>query len=326
MAATSSLKPKLIAGAWSAVGGAGIYQVYRHTRDFEAQTPCVVDAVKVLASSSTARAMLGSGDLSIARWARSSVVDHRHGLARAKFEVRGDSGVVHVVMGARRQAKAQEAFQESLEDEEDEEDLKGWRRYFYRPWEIKQQASAWLARRRGGGAAAPAAAEEEELAWDLDTVFFLPGGDADSPVTLLGDPASLPEYEAICLRRDAQSKSEYSRWRLRVVLGLASAGVVLAGGLRLVKSIKVSKSYGYIRRMLTTHNEVVAALGPGVRVQTSKGKFGARFIDARLRLIGGDGAVADVDVVAMRDGPRWRMQLAKMHVGGSARHLDCSKF
>lgn len=41
--------------------------------------PCVVDAVKVLASPSTARATCGKGDSSIAQWAWSSVFDHRRG-------------------------------------------------------------------------------------------------------------------------------------------------------------------------------------------------------------------------------------------------------
>lgn len=327
-AAAKVAKGRLIAGVWSAIGGAAGYSVYRNIRDFEDNNPCVRDAVRVLATSSTARATLGNGELLVARWPRSGAVDRASGLARASFEVRGDAGSAYVVAGARRRAKNSGSQLETLGEEDDEDTLdSGWRQYLSRPWELK---ALIVGKFRGSGSQKDGSgSDEEEQPWDIDSLFFLPGGDVHSPTVLLGDARGLPEYEALCMNRDAEAKSERSQRRLRIVMGIALMGAVFAGGARLAKSVKVSQSYGFVRRSLIAHEEVTAALGPGAVVQTSSGTFGARFINARLRLVGQRGAVADVDVAATRDsggGSPWRVALARMELGGLTYNLDRSKF
>lgn len=293
--------------------------------------------MRLLAASGAARASLGDGELLLARWPRRSSVDLAAGMARATFEVRGDAGHVQVVVGARRRAKAQQAYEQALEDQEDEEELMGWSRYFYRPWELKPVILGAFSSRSGSSdkvaGVSGGEAEEEEPVWDLEALFFLPGGDARRPAVLLGDPRTLPEYEALCMRRDAEAKGEYSRWRLRVFIGLALGGAVIAGAARLAKSVRVSQSYAHVKRALQAHPQVAAVLGPGARVESSSGTFGTRYIDARLRLVGSGGRVADVEVSATRDGPGaslaqrpWRVALARMSAGGLTHNLDRAAF
>merc|ERR1712113_1035922 len=136
----------------------------------------------------------------------------------------GDSGSITVIMGARRQKSAQEAWEASEDDALDEEsELTGWRYYWSKPWELKSQL---LTKFRGlrEGSNKP---EEDIRGWDIDTIFFLPASDAQCPTVLMGNPRTLPEYEAICLRSDAGSKDEYSRNRLYKVIGAAMVGAVL---------------------------------------------------------------------------------------------------
>jgi len=78
-----------------------------------------------------------------------------------------------------------------------------------------------------------------------------------------------------------------------------------------------------VRRSLLANSDVRAVLGPAADVQTSSGTFTARYINARLRLVGSDGAVADVDVAATREtGDSWRIALARMRVAGASYNLN----
>mmetsp|Transcript_22838 Transcript_22838/g.58412 ORF Transcript_22838/g.58412 Transcript_22838/m.58412 type:complete len:328 (-) Transcript_22838:40-1023(-) len=327
MAAAMLTKPRLIGGAWTAIGTAGGYSLYRSIRDFEDKSPCVREAVHFLASSSTARATLGGGDLMIARWPRHRSLDLSSGLARASFEVRGDAGSAFVVVGARRRARASQAYEQALDDDEDEELAvgTGWRRYWSRPWELKQD---FLNTFRSQASASAAGFDDEEPIWDIDSLFILPGGDTQNPVVLAGNPVGLPEYEAMCVRRDAESKGEKSRWRLRVVTGIALMAAGFAGGARVLKSMRVSQSYGFVRRSLQAHSDVNSALGRSIFVQSSSGTFGDRYISARLRLVGDGGAVADVEVAATRGAGSapWIIAMARMSVGGLSYNLDRSQF
>jgi len=159
--------------------------------------------------------------------------------------------------------------------------------------------------------------------WAIETLVILPNGDVNSPQVLKGNPYGLPEYEAMCLRRDANSKDEKSRRRMYIVLALAMAGACFAGCQRLIKSIRVSQSYGFVRRSVLANSDVRAVLGPAADVQTSSGTFTARYINARLRLVGSEGAVADVDVAATREeGDSWRIALARMRVAGASYNLN----
>lgn len=328
----SGLKQKIIAGCWVSIGGTAAYKTYRHIQEFEERAPCLRDAELAIANSGAARAILGAGELSMARWPRNRSLDPSAGQARASFEVRGDQGSVHVVMGAKRRQQAQEAWQKDTDEEADEEDElgSGWYRYWSRPWELKGLV---MSKFQGFGAreeVAPKASEgeEEQDAWDLETLFFMPKGSIE-PTVLMGNAAAMPEYEAMCLRRDAESKGAKSQRRLQVVFGLAAGGAMLAGGLRMAKSFNVSKSYGYVQRSLLAHSEVVGALGQGIRLQSSSGTFGASYINARLRLISEGGKGADVEVAALREGGSsspWRVVLARMKSGGFTRNLDLSQF
>lgn len=323
-AAAAAQKRRVIGAAWTTIAGAGAFCIYRTIRDFEENSPVLREAVHFLSTNGTARGALGGGELLVARWPRQSHVDQAAGLARASFEVRSDAGAAFVVVSARRRAQAQKQYEEAMEEEDDEEALTGWRRYWSRPWEIK----IWLLSKFQSKAPAAADGEpKEEPTWDLDSMFMLPGGDASSPAVLFGDPSSLPEYEALCMRRDGAAKGERSRRRLRIVTGGALMLAFIAGGARLLKSMRVSQSYGYVRRTLSSHTEIARTLGSRVVIQSSSGTFGKSFINAKLRLVGDGGAVADVSVAAQRTGVEpWRVSLARMSMGGLHYNLDKSQF
>jgi len=275
-----------------------------------------------VADSQAARAVLGSGDLQLARWPRQGTVDLSSGRARAFFELRGEAGYARVMMSARRQSSAQAKWEDLQEDEE--EVASGWRYYWSRPWELKRSIVDKFRSLRG----VKQDDEEAELEWDVDALVFLPNGDVRSPEVLLGSPWALPDYECMCARRDAESKDEASRQRLYRVLAMASAGALIAAGLRFTKSVRVSKSFGFVKRSLLGHSEVAATLGKNVVVESSKGTFGARYISGRLRLAGDSGA-AEVDIAAVRHGGNsgpWRVSLARMMCGGRAFNLDRSQF
>merc|ERR1711907_532851 len=125
----------------------------------------------------------------------------------------------------------------------------------------------------------------------------------------------IPEYEALCVRDDSAAKDERSRRRLYITMGTMCGVALIAGALRLRRSMGVSRGYGYVRRSVLSHPAVVNALGPGASISTSSGTFKSSYLNARLRLVGTNGAVADVDFAATRDtGPRgvWRVALARM--------------
>mmetsp|Transcript_78311 Transcript_78311/g.143367 ORF Transcript_78311/g.143367 Transcript_78311/m.143367 type:complete len:329 (-) Transcript_78311:60-1046(-) len=325
-------KVRIIAGTWTVIGGIAGLKYYRNVRDFETQTPCLGKALRELGNSDAARAVLGPGELQVSRWSRKRRLDEASGLARASFQVYGSSGSADVFMGTRRSQQAQAAWEDDLDDEPLAR--AGFMYYFTRPWVLKRAVvdgtKSLVGLEKASKASAGAEAEQMEQAWELQTLFFLPGGDVHKPIVLMGNACGIPDYESLCVRRDADTKGEKSRRRLYGFIGMATAVAAVAGGLRLVRSVHVSQSYGYARRCVLTHPAVVSVLGPSASVSTSSGTFGARYLNARMRLVGEAGAVADVDFAAMRDGEArrtpWRVALARMTTAGRTTNLDKSHF
>jgi len=291
---------------------------------FETKTPCLHDAVGLLAKSDSARATLGHGDLLITRWGRSVTIDTRSGLSRAMFEVQGSSNKATVMMAAKRREDVQKAFEAAVQESEDDDvdEYSGWRRYWHRPWEIK----IWIMSKFRVEDKTKFLPEEDP--WEVQTLLLIPGGSGTSePLVLKGNPAELPEYEAYYVRRDGSAKNENSQFKLRGVLLFAGVAVAIAGAMRLRKSINVSKSYGYIKRSVLGHTEVRRLLGPKAFVQGYSGTFGERFINAKLRLVGDAGAAADVSIAALRQGSEpWRLDMATMRCNGVLHRLDKSQF
>merc|ERR1711920_944956 len=235
-------------------------------------------------------------------------------------KVHGDNGTITVLMGAHRQRSAQEAWESRQDDAEDEEAETGWRAYWSKPWELK---SSLVEKFRGLRQGDTGVSQEDASHWDIDTLAFLHDGREKSPIVLMGDPRTLPEYEAICCNADIESKTEASQSRLRNVIGLASVAALVAAGFRLQRSMKVSKSYGFVTKNLLKHSDVVRSLGKNASVQASSGTFKPTYINANLRLVNDAGQIADVDFTATRDGSQrrpWRVVLAKMNLAGKSPH------
>merc|ERR1711982_29932 len=112
--------------------------------------------------------------------------------------------------------------------------------------------------------------------------------------------------------------------RLHILFGTASVVALIAGGLRIIKSVKVSRSYGYLRKAVIAHPTVVAALGERASISTSQGTFGSTYLNARLRLVGDGGGVADVDFAATRtlSAEPWCVVLARISWAGRTENLD----
>merc|ERR1719221_1377892 len=104
-------------------------------------------------------------------------LDQTAGRAWADFEVRGLEGAsARVVLGARRRCTADPSEAEDEEDEE-ENDVTGWRYYWNRPWELKRAVVEWAKGLRDLGSAAVSGvtgrsqapgASEELAVWDLE--------------------------------------------------------------------------------------------------------------------------------------------------------------
>jgi len=315
-------KTRLIIGAWTTAGGiAGVVCVNR-IRQFEERTPCVKNAIRSVVSSGAARSIIGSGNLSLPWWAKSSNVDLHRGYASADFRVVGDSGFVQVLMTSKRQAKVQETMEENLDDE----DVSLFEYYWLKPWELKRAfVNSFKALRQE-----KADADSDVNKWDVDSLLILPNGDGHKPIVLQGDPYAVPHYEALCLRRDATSKDDASRRRLYWAIGLSAAAAGLAGFIRLFKSMRLSQSYGFVSRSLLSHTAVTRVMGLESSVQSSSGTFTANYINGRLRLVNSAGSVADVDVTASREtagrSNTWRILLARMRHGGLVYELDKKQF
>merc|ERR1711918_38643 len=108
----------------------------------------------------------------------------------------------------------------------------------------------------------------------MGTLAVMPSGDPSSAVVLLGNLYGIPFYEARYGKSDVLAKDEKSHCRLRIVLGGAFALAVLAGGFRMVRSIQVSRNFGYMRKRILNHPSVLALVGPNARIQKSEGHFG----------------------------------------------------
>jgi len=308
-------KQQLILGAWTAAGGIAGITTYRALRDFENRHPYVPEAVNALAASAAARGVLGNGSMQLARWPRHGKVDEITGRACAGFDIYGDRGFVHVCVGARRELPTVE--------EEEEDEVSGWRYYWSKPWELKFR---FLELFRSRGLDQP---DENTPKWDIDALFFLPNGDASCPHVLRGDPRGIPEYETLCARRDVEVKDERSQRRLRWLVAAVMAGALTAGGVQLARSWRVSRSFRFVRQSLSAHGDITAAVGGQVgKIRTVSGSFGAKYIDARVQVIGVSGTAVDVDIAALRDGGEgpWRVALARMRSRGGMYNLDKTQF
>lgn len=326
--AATPFKTKAIAGAWSAAGAIGSIVAYRNLRDYERKNPSARLACQQISASGIAQQQLGRSDLSIAWLSRSGRVDHFSGKASACFKLVGASGDIQVLATAHRRPPEGG----DLDDDDEEIEGRGWNYYWRKPWELKIFFADKFAGLRGkvAGRGGEAEAEGKDgLDWDLDSLSLVHMSDGGRVEVLLGDPRGIPEFETHCVRRDAAAKSDSSRQRLHRVLGIVVAGAALAGGIRLMRSIQVSRSFGYARRSILAHPTVVGVIGPRANVQTSSGTYSRKYIDARLRLISDAGTVADVDLVATRDGDvnrPWRIALARMRSHGRNYELDKSLF
>ena len=292
-------KRRFIAGAWTCAGAAACAKMFSNHRKYQ-DLPCVELALSRLEAE--ARVDLGS-PLKLGMWPRQSHVDSNAGLMRASFKVNGPKGMAHILVGARRDRL------EEIEAEEDDRD--GY--YWLRPWELKK---AFLDRIHSIRARPE---DQDASMWRLETLVVLREEETDF---VLGNPLSLPEYEAVCLRRDGGSKDERSRRRLHIALGISLIATVLAGGVRLFRARYVWQSHGSVRKAVLADQSIQTVLGPS-HIESCTGTFTSTYINAQLKLVGKTGA-ADVIVAATRDSTwqQWRVAVARMNVGGVSCNLD----
>lgn len=315
---------RVVLGCWTgAAAFSGVY-TYTYLKDFEKRVPCIQDAVRTLADSKAARAALGDGDLRVPWWSARGQVDKVAGRSFASFQVAGDLGNATVYIGSTKRPQAPGFV--PVEDE-DMLEMSSFAYYWSRPWEIKFAFLNKLRWLRGMDPLAPLRASpgSEDDPWDLQAVFILPSGDASQPLEVFGSARAIPDYESVVLRRDSDAKGERSRRRLQIFGGLAFTAALVAAGLRVTRSMRVSKSYGFAKRGLLAHPHIVESLGAQASVQTSSGTFGPSYINAQLRLVGTTGSAADVRFTATRDGTKdgpWRVLMAKMSFLGKHRELD----
>ena len=303
-------KKRLIAGAWTLAGGAGAAKWYLDSRKYPDRVPGVQLAIQRLQTE--------LGPVQLGSWPRQAYVDSQAGLTHGHFVVHDKEGPLRVLFAARRD-------KQDLEAEEDEGES-GWKYYWLRPWELKKWFLDKARSLRQGSTR-----EEDLSAWNLETLVILNRSPIASQqganaTALLGDPLGLPEYEAMCVRRDSACKDEHSRRRMHIALGISLLGTLLAGGSRVLRSMRISQSYGFVRAAVLANPSVEAVLGPSY-IQSNSGTFTPTYINAKLRLVGNAGTVADVAVAASRDSvqQRWNVALARMTVGGVSCNLDLAK-
>lgn len=324
----SSNTARVVLGCWSGVATfSGVY-TYKYLRDFEKRVPCVQDAVQALSACKVARETLGDGDLRLTWWSARGAVDKVAGRSFASFQVAGGLGTASVFIGSTKRPQGPGFV--PVEDE-DVLEMSSFQYYWSRPWELKFAFLNKLRWLRGMDPLAPLRPSlvSEDDPWDLQAVFILPDGDTSRPQVVLGDPRGIPDYESYVLRRDSDAKDERSRRRLNIFAGLALTAALISAGLRVTRSMRVSQSYGFVKRGLLSHPLVVESLGSQASVQTSTGTFGPQYINAQLRLVGATGSAADVRFTATRDGTKggpWRVLLAKMSFLGKYRELGRAHF
>merc|ERR1711957_1084976 len=94
---------------------------------------------------------------------------------------------------------------------------------------------------------------EEDVPYELETVFVLRDlSNHSDPLVLMGEANRLPQFELL-LNRDADEKGDTSRWRLRIFGGFVLSAAAVASGLRLSKSISVSRGFGKAKRAILAH-------------------------------------------------------------------------
>lgn len=315
----SALKQRGIAAAWTVAGAAGCGVAYTLHRNFEQRLPCVQLALRKLEDPSI-NTGLGS-QLQLSAWPRRGHVDKTAGLMRAHFRVQSSDGdVADVLVSAIRDKTTHEASEPREEDDDAEEHGNYW----FRPWELKKGFLQRVRLLRQGFFSSSEEEMQPASMWKLETLVVLQGEtSAQIPRVLQGDPSGLPEYETMCVRRDVSSKSDRSRTNLKIALCLSVLGTLVAAGSRMLRSLRISQSYGFVRKSVLENRSVQAVLGPS-QIESCTGKFTPTFIDARLRLIGSSGTIADVVVAASRDSSHqlWHVAVARMTVGGVACNLD----
>jgi len=295
-------KRRVIAGAWTIAGTAACAKFVSNHRRYR-DLPCVQLA---LAQMEQVQEQLDLGPLKLGMWPRQGHVDSNAGLMRASFKVNGTKGVAHVFASAKR-----DKLEETETDSDDGHD--GY--YWLRPWELKK---TFLDKVRSIRSFRPE--DQDPSMWRLETFVVLQDG--KDPEIIFGNPLGLPEYEAVCLRRDGSSKDERSRRRLHFTVGIALIATVLAGGVRVFRSRHVWQSHGCVRKAVLGDQSVRTVLGPSY-IESCSGTFTPTYINAQLKVVG-NAAVADVVVAASRDTTwqHWRVAVARMNVGGVTCNLD----
>uniref|UniRef100_A0A7S1F3D8 Uncharacterized protein n=1 Tax=Noctiluca scintillans TaxID=2966 RepID=A0A7S1F3D8_NOCSC len=299
-------KAVYIGGAWASVCGIGGYKAYRFCSQFEVQTPGARDALHRVSDSPVARGVFGEG-LRVVTGTQRRSIDTAAGLTCASFSVQGDKTRGEVFFEARK------AQGRDIDDDDDEKEQGTLRYYWSRPWELKLRLFAMFRR-------SDLHAQAERLRdWEVSTLYFL----ADSqPTVLIGDVRCVPESEAR-LGRDVAAKSDTSRQRLQLFVGLVAGGAVMTGGLQVFRSISLTRKHQFVKQAVVPHPRVVAAVGPGATIQSIVGTFEKQYVDAHMRLVGRSGTLADVDITATRGASTsWRVLAAKMRSGGRQTHLD----
>ena len=314
----AAFKKRGIAAAWTVAGAVGCGTVYVQHRKFEERFPCVQLAIKQLEDTAqTGKLGLGS-QIRLSFWPRRGHVDKNAGLMRARFRVHSTDGRVADVLVAAREKRNQ--VSEVWESKEDDDEEQQWN-YWFRPWELKKAIVQRVRLLRQGFTASEV--QSDSSTWSLETLVVLASDTSGRPLVLQGDPSGLPEYETMCVRGDAAAKSDRSRTNLKIALCLSVVGTLFAAGSRMLKSIRVSQSYGFVRRSVLEDRSVQAVLGSS-QIESCTGTFTPTFIDARLRLVGSSGTIADVVVAASRDSShqKWHVAVARMSIGGVACNLE----
>ena len=306
-------KTHVIAGAWTLAGAAACGKLFVDHRKYPG-LPCVQLALEELAANSANSKAQLLGPLKLGVWPRQGHVDANAGLMRARFKVLSpDGAVAQILVGAKK-----ENVDESQEDEE-----QGWKYYWLRPWEFKRAFLEKIQSLKRGSLGS--VLEDDISEWSLHTLIVL-RDDSSDPQILFGDPMGLPEYEALCLRRDKSSKDDVSRQKLHIALCISLMGSIMAGGVRFFRSRRVLQSHRFVRKAVLEDRSLKAVLGPS-QIESCDGIFTPTYINAKLKVVGNAGTVADVTVAANRDSSQqsWHVALARMNVGGVMCNLELAR-
>lgn len=324
--AGASTKAKVIGALWSSSAGIGALYYARYLNGLEEKYPFMKEAAKLLENTQSCRSVIGYGDARVDMLWKQVFTDPVTGLARAKFTIRADEGHAKVFVTARQERKKLDVNVASSYDDLDEEE-QTWSDWLSRPWELK----LWLGRKIQAvrGLVSSDDSSEKQSAinqgkWSLDTVFFLPKGESNCPITVKGLAQGHPDYEVECLRRDSRVKSETS-WKYLEIIGYSAGFLLLVAGTgRIIRARRLQQSYGFAKDYALKHQRVVAAVGEKAIIARSEGTFNPTYINCRMMLNGASkDQVAEVELAASRSNAAepWRLALARMTTRGSTVRL-----